>query len=372
MAFAATAVASIALQNFIWIAVAIFLFFQIKNHLTFYWPQGLFPIATFLFLISYFAAALWGIDPANSFQGVHKTLTFLLVFFVAAMPLVLEKIQKIIRTFIYGAAFCAVCGIGKHYFLHQDRIDSFSGDKMVFGGLLMVSFIINASFLKNRSREIIPWLTFGLIGIALIFTQTRGAWVGCAVGFIILTWKQSRKALVVGCLAALVSFFFLPQSLQERIKSIGDIHVTYNAQHQVVDASQSRILIWATGWEIIQDHPWGVGQGNVGKIYPQYDRTTLASYERSEPHLHNNYLQILAQNGWSGFIIYLFWIFSYYSSVFKFKTANSQAAELNWTLMAVFSAILVWGLTEYTFSHQFMNVQFFLLGLQAWLWKQKT
>jgi hypothetical protein len=41
--------------------------------------------------------------------------------------------------------------------------------------------------------------------------------------------------------------------------------------------------------------------------------------------------------------------------------------ELNWIFLSILTAILVWGLSEYTFSHPFMNVQFFLSGLQTGL-----
>jgi O-antigen ligase len=89
----------------------------------------------------------------------------------------------------------------------------------------------------------------------------------------------------------------------------------------------------------------------------------------TEPHLHDNFLQITAQNGWLGLAAYLFWIGVFYWKGLSFKTRNKDEGDLNWTFLCVFSAILAWGLTEYTFSHQFMNVQFFLLGLQLCLWK---
>src|SRR5579872_4632786 len=194
-AFAATAVASIALQNFIWVAVAIFLFFQFKNHEKINWPKGLFVLATLLFLISFFTAAIWGIDPPNSFINarVHRYLTLLIIFFVAAMPIAFSDAVRLLRLYVYGAASCALAVIFKHFYYHQDRIDSFSGDKMVFGGMLMVALLINLLFLNQKPKDWLLWICGLLITIALVFTQTRGAWVGFVAGFFILLWKLNRR-----------------------------------------------------------------------------------------------------------------------------------------------------------------------------------
>ena len=193
-AFAASAVASIAAENiFIWLAVALFLFFQIKNHQKFDWPKGLFPFSTLLFLGTFFAAALWGIDTANSFHTVHKYLTILLIFFVGAMPLILKEIQKFLLLLNVGAAFCVLHGLWLHYWRHQDRIDSFSGDKMVFGGMLMLCLLIQIYFLKNQPRNWAHWLLLTLIAWGLLLTETRGAWLGFALGFVLLSWKFNRR-----------------------------------------------------------------------------------------------------------------------------------------------------------------------------------
>lgn len=368
IAFAATAAASIAMQNiFIWLAVVFFLIYQFKDKRNWEWPSGFFPIATLVFLATFFMGALLGVNVLNSFQTVHKYLTFLLLFLVGAMPLFLQDIKKLSLLYVYGSAFCALFGIGKHFLFHQERIDSFSGDKMVFGGLLMTALILNAFLIKLKTKSPSLWLCASLIAAALLFTQTRGAWIGFLAGFLLLLLKMKRKWLWFFLGLMVSGYFFLPQNYQNRINSIADIHSTYSQSNPYGNASQTRLLIWAAGWYIIKDHPFGIGQGNMGDVFPKYRPPQLV--EESEPHLHNNFLQICAQNGWIGLAAYLFWIFSFFRKAFKYKSTDTEAYEMNWALLSIFSAVLVWGLTEYTFSHQFMNVQFFLLGLQNNLWK---
>jgi len=180
----------------------------------------------------------------------------------------------------------------------------------------------------------------------------------------------NRKWLLIGIALLSLSFFVIPHTLQERIKSIGHIKLYFDEHHRLYDSEPGRFLIWAAGLKIIQDYPWGIGQGNLEDIYPKYAIHAIAQYEPTEPHLHDNFLQILAQNGWPGLAAYLFWIFSYYRETLRFKIDDPESQEWNWTFLCLFSAILVWGLTEYTFSHQFMYIQFFLWGLQVALWQK--
>jgi O-antigen ligase len=373
LVFAATATASIALENLIWIFIALFFLLQYKEKIPIQWPQELFSLSSILFLISFIIGAIVGVNPTKSFQTLYKYLPLLLIPFIGAMPLNLLNVRQLLLAFVSGSTFCAVYGIGKHFLIHEDRINSFSGDKMVFGGMLMASLLLLITFLKNDFKNTRLWICCGLVGLALIFTQTRGAWVGFTAGFALLTWRLNRKWLLIGIALLVSSFFVIPHTLQERIKSIGQVKLYFDEHHRLYNSEPGRFLIWASGWKIIQDYPWGIGQGNLEDIYPKYAIPAIAQYEPTEPHLHNNFLQILAQNGWLGLGIYLFWIFSYYREALRFKSDDTESKEWNWTFLCLFSAILVWGLTEYTFSHQFMYIQFFLWGLQVALWqKSKT
>ena len=369
LAFALTAVASIALQNFIWISIALFLFLSFKHSKKITWPSNLFTTATLIFLATYFIGAIAGINPAKSFQTIHKSLTFLMIFPLGAMALSIADIRKLFDFFIAGATLCAVFGIGKHFLLHQDRIDSFSGDKMVFGGMLMVTMIIVTSLLTTFPKNYWLWASLVIIFWALILTQTRGAWLGVLTGFILLTWRFNKKWLGFGLAIFVVSFLVSPQEFQKRLESIGSIQLVYNEKHEVIGAIQPRLLIWISGLRIIKDHPLGVGQGNIEDIYPHY-RIDSFGNDIDVPHLHDNFLQILAQNGWLGLAAYLFWIFAFYFDAIQFKSSQEEVRHWNWMFLCVFSSILVWGLTEYTFSHQFMNIQFFFMGIAVLIWQK--
>jgi O-antigen ligase len=325
-------------------------------------------MATLLFLSTFFIGALLGVNPGKSFHTVHKLLTLLLIFPIGAMALGFKDIRKLLEYFLYGTAVCAAYGIVvKHFIRHQDRIDSFSGDKMVFGGLLMVSLLFLIYFLVREPKGRVWWLLLPVLGTALIFTQTRGAWIGFVVGFILMALRFNPRWLLAGAVFCVGLFFVLPHDLQERVETLWKPNIQLAENGQVLSSRDQRAFIWTAGLRIIGDHPLGVGQGNLEDVYPAY-RSPYAE-EMTEPHLHDNFLQITAQNGWLGLGAYLFWIVVFYRTALSFRTKSAEEGDLNWTFLCVFSAVLAWGLTEYTFSHQFMNVQFFLLGLQLCLWK---
>ena len=51
-----------------------------------------------------------------------------------------------------------------------------------------------------------------------------------------------------------------------------------------------------SGWEIIKDYPiTGVGTGMIGQVYPRYRASE--SVFRNHQHLHNNLVQLAAENG---------------------------------------------------------------------------
>jgi O-antigen ligase len=164
-------------------------------------------------------------------------------------------------------------------------------------------------------------------------------------------------------------YFALPANIQDRIKSITRLDIRYSEKAGIYDSSQSRILIWTSGVKIIRDYPFGIGQGNIGEVFPRYHLQSLG--EPTEPHLHNNFLQITAQNGWQGLAVYLGWIFCFFLYALRYRGREPLDQELNWTMTCCFLASLVWGLTEFTFAQQFMYLQFSMLGLQMGLWKKE-
>jgi O-antigen ligase len=361
LAFASTAVVSIVWQHLIWVSILLWLLAWSLGRVRPQWPMGALGAATLLLLATFYAGALFGVDPGKSFQSVHRTLTLLVFFLVGAMGLGLAPVKKLLVCFTYGAAFCGLWGVIQHLFLDKNRVASFGGHIMIFGGLLMTALVIQAFILYREPRKVWHWAVLGVMGLALIFNATRGAWVALAVGLLGLIWCYRRKWLLPALGLAVASYFILPSHYQLKVRSIWDPTIRRT--------NTERVLMWKAGWAMSQDRPlFGFGHDNIFQTYPSY--RLPGTKEKSVPHLHNNFVQVLVQNGWVGLLAYLGWIAAYLGTALRRRRWPKEAGDWNLVLTWAFVGGLVWGLTEWTFSHQFMNVQFFLMGLQANLWRQ--
>ena len=245
----------------------------------------------------------------------------------------------------------------------------------------------------------------GVIGICLILTWSRGAWLGLLFGGLVflLIWNR-RSMYLIFAGAASIPFLplILPDSIIHRFTSIGNM----------ADTSTSyRVNIWRGSVHMLEDF-WhcgiGVGEAAWDTVYPRY---ALAAIEMA-PHSHNLYLQTWIESGLIGLVLLLafLWLlcqanFSFYReladmrktivdsiSVTRLKpTARGEeptlrptavrqggsdpaAAEKEITALRLYAAAplcgilatLVQGLTDYTWYNYRVYLMFWLTaGLSA-------
>jgi len=157
------------------------------------------------------------------------------------------------------------------------------------------AFLLNAK--KGLSR-LTALLFCGLSALALIFTWSRGAWLGLMIGgliFLLLYSRHTISALLFCCLGIPFLPFVIPESILLRLSSIGNL----------ADSSTSyRMSIWEAAVNMLSDNLLsgiGIGEGAFATVYPRY---ALAGIE-SAPHSHNLFLQIGIELGIVGLIVFL-------------------------------------------------------------------
>jgi O-antigen ligase len=156
----------------------------------------------------------------------------------------------------------------------------------------------------------------GVTTLALIFSWSRGAWLGLAAGaaVLVLFWptKRWRGLTLVGLVVALfflgIRFNLAPASVTNRIGTFsedlrfGDVRgVDINdANYAVLE----RLAHWQAALEMARHQPWlGVGFGNYEAAYPAF---ALINWPDALGHAHNYYLNLLAETGVVGLAAYLF------------------------------------------------------------------
>lgn len=162
--------------------------------------------------------------------------------------------------------------------------------------------------------------TAALATLGLIFSWSRGAWLGFAAGLATLVlfstrqWWQGFLLLVSGGTVAAVLLFaglsvgFAPAAaVVDRISgfqedlTFGDVRgVDINdANYAVLE----RLAHWQAALDMARNDLWtGVGFGNYEAAYPDY---ALVNWPAALGHAHNYYLNLLAETGVLGLIAYL-------------------------------------------------------------------
>lgn len=114
-------------------------------------------------------------------------------------------------------------------------------------------------------------------------------------------------------------------------------------------SNSERILLWKSSWNMFIDHPLtGIGTRNFKELY----QTKYILPEAKEPylgHAHNNFFQILAENGIFGLMSFIY-LFGY----ILFRTWKSYKANNSAIMLAAFLAtigFLIHGSTEWSFDN---------------------
>jgi polysaccharide biosynthesis protein PslJ len=228
------------------------------------------------------------------------------------------------------------------------RLVSTSVDPNSAGGMLAIVFVIGAVQLVSRNPLInrkLCLIAVPLIGLAMLLTYSRGAWIGAAAGLGVVALLRYRWLIPVGVVGfaglvgvgvggAFIERLWLGLTLQD-------------------PATVLRLQEYQNAIAIIQQYPlFGVGFGDAPSIELQTGVSSI-------------YLTIGQQTGILGLVTFLL------------AVGAAGVAGLNWwrrsedgvanELMLALLAALVAALTIGVFDHYFFNIQFPHMAALLWI-----
>jgi len=242
----------------------------------------------------------------------------------------------LIKILIISATFSSVYALTIYFrnfdFIHfGTRARTLFAGENTLGGVTVFSIIWTLTYLTHVGNKRKLWLGLVLLLmiLALVFSFSRGAWLG-AVGALISYgfWeKKARLKVVIALFIAGIVLLSLP-SLRGRLASIA------NLSHPL---TRERIYIWKATWEMIKAHPLlGIGMDNYSIVYQKY---MLKGAEISNPSsAHNIFLNIWVEGGllalfsFTGIVIITF--------VKGFRLIRSSSGLVRAIAIASFSALL--------------------------------
>jgi len=244
----------------------------------------------------------------------------------------------------------------------ENRAEGLSGGANTAARYFLYGIII-LFYLQGENRKksflwLVQIISIILLTVALFFTESRSG----LVLFLVFVFFQvmhmvskKQNSIILIILVLGITLLLVEQTNIETLQ-FG------NVVSSVVKGSDTvgyRYRLWDAGIKMALDHPFiGVGIGKFGDYLPYYwpiGKTILANTA------HNTYIEVLAETGIIGFVIFILLLFV---SILKYlkiiKKSNMANAEMFRTWLLLLVILLIGSLTKADLIDKFL---WFLLGL---------
>ncbi|NLM97413.1 MAG: hypothetical protein GX175_07380 [Halanaerobiaceae bacterium] len=222
-------------------------------------------------------------------------LSYLMIYESLDSKDVLLKFQQIL---LIPALVVALYGIVGYLMGNTERAVSFFTNPNYLSVYLLLLIPIALGLITESSlpvfKRFFAAVVFTACSVALLFTMSRGAWLGITTALILFSVIKDRRFLVLLLVIVLLVLLAAPPEVISRMKTIISIK-----------SNMDRIKLWSSTIEMIKDHPvLGVGIGNFRPVYAEYASGKLMI------HTHNIFLQFTVELGIAGllFIIYFLYL----------------------------------------------------------------
>lgn len=276
------------------------------------WPPVTLPLLLFMgwTLLSLVASP----DPRGGLPHIKKFYVYLMLVAVFSGLRTLREVRWVAWGWIVGGSLSALWAMGQGYQIYRatdrflyfaysngTRITGFMGHWMTFSGITMMALLMTgAMFLfeaPRRDKRYGWWLLacMVLLGLGVIGGWQRSYWAGTAIGAMWLLWSRKPWFAAVIPTLAVVLLIVNPLSIRDHAMAL------FQPQPGVLNSTQHRAVLRATGWEMIKAHRLlGVGPQQTEARFYDYappDVPHPVPEGWSIQHLHNLYFQYAAERG---------------------------------------------------------------------------
>ncbi len=275
----------------------------------------------FCYWLPEFFSALDAVDTGRAWHEVLVDLRYLPFLWLVAMAvayrrgrrIVLVSLGVIVLLWALDALLQAITGISLGGANSSDRLSGVFGADNLKLGIVLASLSPFALDLVARRFDGPGWVLCALLlGTVILLAGSRASWVTFGLVMVISGWRRFgpwRLGLIMAggaLLAAAVAMNFSTQ-FESRIERSG--MVLSGDRQGLNDALAGRLDIWRAAGHMIADHPInGVGVRGFRDEYARYADTDdfwLAKGEGGALHAHQLVLEILAETGVIGLLLWL-------------------------------------------------------------------
>lgn len=276
-------------------------------------------VLTLLALVAWVSLSLaWSRDPGMGAANVWQWYVVLLLFMIVATALVTPAhIRLVTGAFVIGAVVSVLIGFAGGGLVDSSsaleratetdgRLQGGGGDPNYLAGGLIPAIAFAGALLGNVRGSLARWALLagaGILAVGLAATQSRAGLVAVVVALAAaLVVYRRRRLFLVAVIAAMASlagmWFATNPGAWERTTSFDD-------------GGAGRSELWQVAWKMSGDHPVvGVGLNNFRTRSSEYVRepgslSDVALITERPRVVHNLYLELLAETGVIGLVIYV-------------------------------------------------------------------
>jgi len=210
------------------------------------------------------------------------------------------------------------------------------------------------------SKRVIALNLMTVIGVALILTLSRSAWLGAAVAAVVLVVGGYRPTLRLGiaCLLVVLLGGIIVGSLR-----LGGVHLTEVAQ---VGGSGDRPAVWRDTLRLAASRPLlGYGPDNFGLVFPRFQTTYIGPQQWDKAHAES--LQVASTQGLIGLAAYVLVLAAFIRAFWRRqKNIPPSVGEGRVGAVAIFAAWIAYEVTlQLNFSALAASLPFWIFAAAA-------
>ena len=255
-------------------------------------------------------------------------LLFPLVFFVSKIEM--KKVaDNILNSFIDGcfvASMLSLISAAIQYYLYGNINSFFYGELALYGHssymaifLCFSSALIYIRNIKQNNAIKFPkkdLFLLGLFSIMIFFLVSKTGIISILlihftfIGYLIIKNKLFLKGTIVLVLISTLLFtgYKVFPEVNNRFNEM--FSVVFSESTELNSTSSIRTEIWKTSINILMQHPFGVGTGDVKDVLVEnYVKSGLDYAAEKELNAHNQFLQIALATGILGLLVLMIMIF---------------------------------------------------------------
>lgn len=235
--------------------------------------------------------------------------------------------------------------------------------KNALGLFLVISFCLSCSLRGRRCWSVAGAINALLLIPGIIFSYSRSAWMAgvvAAAGLILFRCKRMLFLMVI-CIILLLGFS--PDVVFRRAKAV------FSQQDKNMN---QRIELWGNTLDMVQKRPvTGTGLGTFTEAYlSEFPDSFPGKGEGSRPirHAHNLYLQLLAETGILGLLLFMVMVVAglFYGIRNIVREEDIFLKSIRYGSLMGIIAFLIYSLFDCTVSWRFIGDSFLHINL-IWL-----